>query len=293
MSLYKPSELHQFLNQIGAKAKKSLSQNFLIDGNILRKIAAAAAISADDLVLEIGPGPGALTQLLLEAKARVVAVEKDALFASELKRLDPSANSLEVFEDDILKFPIEQQLKQRLKPGEKAKVVANLPYHLTTPILALLLPLHDTISSLTIMVQDEVAKRFVAQPGTSEYSSFTVFLNFYAKPHYAFFVSRHCFHPQPKVDSAVVVLHLHPPALEGPADSFFRITRQAFEHRRKMLRSSLKEIYPPEVVMEALKSIGHDPQARPERLSLDDFLALYAFLSASSGNDPENTAGNK
>lgn len=276
MSIFKPSELHLFLNEIGAKAKKSLSQNFLIDGNILRKIIKTSAIETEDLILEIGPGPGALTQMLLETDARVIAVEKDHLFAHSLERLK-KGNQLEVFEADILKFPIESNLKERLAPGEKAKVVANLPYHLTTPILAKLLPANDYISSLVIMVQEEVARRFVAQPNTPEYSSFTVFLNFYAHVSYGFFVSRNCFSPSPKVDSAVVCLKLHPPPNIEEA-KFFSMTRRAFEHRRKMLRASLKPLYHPDQTTQALNSLGIDAQARPEVLSLNDFINLYRKL---------------
>lgn len=277
-SLFKPSELHQFLSEIGASAKKSLSQNFLIDGNILKKIILTAQAAPGDLILEIGPGPGALTQILLQTSARVIAVEKDSIFAQSLKRLQTPCNHLEVFEGDILQFPIEEELIKRLKPGQKAKVVANLPYHLTTPILARLLPLYSIISSLTIMVQDEVAKRFVGKPGTGDYSSFTVFLNFYSHPQYAFFVSKHCFYPQPRINSAVVQLVLAPPPQVKSVNGFFRLTRQAFEHRRKMLRASLKTIYSPEAVTTALESIGVNPEARPEALSLDKFLQLYAAL---------------
>lgn len=279
MQLFKPSDLHQFLNEIGAHAKKSLSQNFLIDGNILRKIILNADIQSDDLVLEIGPGPGALTQMLLEAKATVIAVEKDTAFAKSLTRLQTPKHTLEVFEDDILQFPLEAEIKKRLTAGKKAKVVANLPYHLTTPILAKILPLSTLFSTLTIMVQDEVARRFVGKPGSSDYSSFTVFLNFYSRPEYSFFVSKHCFYPQPKVNSAIVKLNLTTPPAVDSEENFFKLTRRSFEHRRKMLRSSLKPLYRPESVMKALAELGLNPEARPEVLSLQDFLNLYSKLN--------------
>lgn len=279
MPIYKPSELRLFLNQLGIAPKKGLSQNFLIDGNIVRKILAEAQVAPGDIVLEIGPGPGSLTQALLEAGAHVIAVEKDSILAEALARLQNSEQQLQVFCQDILDFPLEEILSPLLKEGKKAKVIANLPYHLTTPILALLMPLHGIFSSLTLMVQDEVGRRYTAKPDTSEYSSFTVFLQFYSDPVYAFTVSRQCFFPVPKVDSAVVSLHLKRPPLEGmEAESFFRITRTAFEHRRKMLRASLKFLYPPLRVSEALEKLGLNPLARPESLSLNEFLRLHREL---------------
>lgn len=280
MSMYKPSELRLFLDGLGIAPKKGLSQNFLIDGNIIRKIVKAAQVEPGDWVLEIGPGPGSLTQALLEAGARVLAVEKDEVLASALQRFQTPDHQLEVFCHDILTFPLEETLSSKLQ-GKKAKVIANLPYHLTTPILVHLIEKKPLFSSLVVMVQDEVARRFTSQPGTKEYSSFTVFLDFYSKPHYAFFVSRNCFYPAPSVDSAVVALELReelplPKEKEGP---FFAMTRTAFEHRRKMLRSSLRSLYDPQEVERGLQHIGQNPLARPEGLSLEDFLKLYEFLS--------------
>lgn len=273
MPIYKPSELAQFLEGLGISPRKGLSQNFLIDGNILRKIVETADVQPGDLVLEIGPGPGSLTELLLAAGAKVIAVEKDRILAEALKRLDSGGN-LEVFCEDIMEFSI----RDVFKSGKKAKVIANLPYHLTTPILAMLVPLNDLFSSLTLMVQDEVGRRFTADPGTSAYSSFTVFLEFYSKPNYAFKVSRNCFYPPPRVDSAVVRLNLQDPPAIGDIEPFFEMTRSAFQQRRKMMKVSLRDLYPSEKVMETLTSLGINPHARPEELSLDQFLALYKVL---------------
>lgn len=277
--MFKPSELRSFLASNGVRAKRSLSQNFLIDGNVIRKIIATSAVQSGQIVLEIGPGPGALSQALLEADTHLIAVEKDHFFAASLPRLTPKEGQLEVFEEDILQFPIEEILKSRLSLGQKAKVVANLPYHLTTPILARLLPMHHLISDLTLMVQDEVAKRFVALPGTGDYSSFTIFLNFYCDPRYAFFVSRNCFYPAPKVDSAIVTLALKAPPSVGSTEKFFELTRRAFEQRRKMLKVSLRPFYEPELVMQALRELGKDEKARPETLALKDFLLLFEKLN--------------
>lgn len=279
MPIYKPSELRLFLNELGIFPKKGLSQNFLIDGNIIRKIVAASDVRSDDVILEIGPGPGSLTQALLETGAQVVAVEKDDILAKALERLQTPSQQLSIFCQDIMTFPLEKELSKKLKPGQKAKVIANLPYHLTTPILAQIVPLHPLFSSLTVMVQEEVARRMTAKPSTSEYGSFTLFLRFYTHPHYAFTVSHNCFYPAPKVDSAIVILQLHePPLSKEAASAFFKLTRTTFEQRRKMLRASLKSVFPSPKVEEALQAIGQNPLARPENLSLEDFLQLYARL---------------
>lgn len=279
MSIYKPSELRLFLNELGIFPKKGLSQNFLIDGNIIRKIVATAEVKPGDLVLEIGPGPGSLTQALLEAGAHVVAVEKDRVLAEALKRLQTPSNQLEVFCEDIMDFPIEATLKERSQSG-RAKVIANLPYHITTPILATLVPQRHLFSSITVMVQEEVARRFVALPKTKDYGSFTIFLKFYTEPSYAFRVSPHCFYPEPKVISAVVKLDLKESPPIDNETAFFEMTRTAFKQRRKMLRVSLKLLYDSEVVSSALEAIGQNPLARPEQLDLQEFLDLYAFLNA-------------
>ena len=274
MPVYKPSELHDFLTGLGIAPRKALSQNFLIDGNILRKIIVASKVQAGDIVLEIGPGPGSLTEMLLDKGAKVIAVEKDEVLAKALERLKTPERNLEIHCQDIMKFPFEKFLKK----GDRAKVIANLPYHLTTPILASLVPQIDLFSSLTVMVQEEVGRRFVAHPDTSEYGSFSVFLNFYTKPHYDFTVSRKCFYPAPKVESAVVTLELHPSPEVKDVTAFFKMTRTSFEHRRKMLRASLRDLYSPEAVTEALEYIGCNPLARPEVLSLEDFLKLFERL---------------
>lgn len=289
MPMYKPTELRLFLNQLGIFPRKGLSQNFLIDGNIIRKIIQVAQVEKDDIVLEIGPGPGSLTQALLEAGAIVIAVEKDEILAHALERLQTPSGQLHVFCEDIMQFPIQEIVSKHLKEHQKAKVIANLPYHLTTPILAALIPLRNLFSSLTVMVQEEVAQRFVASPNTKEYGSFTVFLNFYSQPHYGFFVSPHCFYPEPKVGSAVVRLDLREPPEVSDINSFFKLTRTSFEHRRKMLRASLKSLYPPQNITQALASIGKNVEARPETLSLADFIRLHHALSSASQEENNST----
>ncbi|MEC7839634.1 MAG: 16S rRNA (adenine(1518)-N(6)/adenine(1519)-N(6))-dimethyltransferase RsmA [Chlamydiota bacterium] len=278
MPLYRPSELKNFLIENGVSPKKVLSQNFLIDGNVLKKIIHVANIQPSELILEIGPGPGALTEQLLNSQASVIAVEKDRDLCRLLPRLSEHPGALKVCQADIMDFPIHDTLKSLLKNQQKAKVVANLPYHLTTPILEKIVPMRDTLSKVVVMVQDEVARRFTAKPGTSDYSSFTVFLNYYADCHYAFQVKRNSFHPAPKVDSAIVVLDLKQPPKVSDETRFFNLTRTAFQMRRKMLRRSLIGVYPKETIVYALEQLNMDPHTRPEQLSLEQFVELFETL---------------
>lgn len=290
MSLFRPSTLLPHLEAHNLHPKKRLSQNFLIDGNIIRKIVQTARVEQEDLVVEIGPGPGALTQVLLQKGCHLLAVEKDNAFAEALHALSTSDNRLEIFAEDALTFPLESLLRDRLKIGQKAKVVANLPYHITTPILSRLLPLHSLIDSLTLMVQKEVALRFVAKKNCSDYSSLTLFTNFYSTPTLAFTVEPTCFYPKPKVQSAVVHFVLKQPPLETPLHSkFFKLTRSTFQKRRKMLRSSLKEQCSPSLLEELLKEQGLSGQARPEDLDLNDFLALFRRLDSAVDEKAEES----
>jgi 16S rRNA (adenine1518-N6/adenine1519-N6)-dimethyltransferase len=277
MKVYRSSELRLFLQELGLDAKKGLSQNFLIDGNILRKIIQAAGIQPGDRVIEIGPGPGALTEFLLDYGASVTAIELDPHFAQALKRLQEPGRPLTIFQKDFLKFPLEDFLANSTG---KIKVVANLPYHITTPILTKLLPMHHSIESVTIMVQKEFAKRMTAPSGSSDYGSFSVFTAFYSQPTYCFTVEPTCFYPRPKVQSAVVCCLLKPPLLTPvQEEAFFVLTRSAFQKKRKMLRTSLKSLYSAEAIEQALGEMGISVQARPEELSLEQFLILFGKLS--------------
>ncbi len=275
MPIYKPSELARYLDDLGISPKKGLSQNFLLDGNIIHKITQFSSLTPNDIVLEIGPGPGAMTEAMLKTGAKVVAVEKDRILAKGLERLKPSGD-LEVFCDDILEFPIDSLRNY----GKALKVVANLPYHVTTPIIQYLIPRNDLFAEVVVMVQEEVARRFVARPGTKDYGSLTVFLNVYSAPEYGFKVSHNCFYPKPKVDSAVVKFKLHPPPQGICEESFFQMTRHAFGKRRKMLTSTLRDLYPLERVQTVLSEIKGSHKCRPEELSLEEFLKLYKGLNA-------------
>lgn len=266
--LYKPTELKAFLAEIGAAPQKFLSQNFLIDGNIVRKIVRIADVKSGDTILEIGPGPGVLTQELLAQGATVIAVEKDRKFATALQRLQTEDRRLHVYEDDALKWDPSNQL------SHGSKMIANLPYNITTPILTQFLPRHDLLSSITVMVQREVADRMVAKPGTKAYGSLSVFVQFYSDPAIGFIVEPTCFYPAPKVQSAVIQLRLKKPPREA-TEKFFQMTRAAFGKRRKMVTSTLKHHYPIEKIADGLSKIGKGLKVRPEELSLDDFLVLF------------------
>ncbi len=268
MNMYKPSALRAFLDEIGAAPKKSLSQNFLIDGNIVRKIVALAGVKPGDSVLEIGPGPGVLTEELLLQGGHVLAIEKDRKFAQTLSRLQTPDQHLRVIEADALSVPLDQI-------PSHTKVVANLPYQITTPLLARLLPRQDVFESITVMVQREVAERMLAHPATKDYSSLTVFVQFYAELHYGFTVAKSCFYPAPKVESAVVKFLLKKPPTVSSQEEFFQMTRRAFQQRRKMIRSSLREDYTPASIDLGLQKAGKNLQSRPEELSLADFLILF------------------
>lgn len=278
MTISTPSVLHDFLQSHGMRAKKHSSQNFLIDGNIIRKIVSASQVQKGDVVLEIGPGPGALTQELLLRGAQVIAVEKDPLLAKALYRLQTEDSRLLVIEQDILEFPFETFFHTKLSKGQKIKVVANLPYHITTPIITLLLPKNEYIESMTLMVQKEVARRFVALRGSKDYSSFTVYIEHFGKVKYCFTVEPTCFYPKPSIQSAIVHFTLENKPIIEKQEILFPMIRTAFSKRRKMLKSSLKELYPSAEIEKALEHIGLNPLARPEELSRDHFIALHQKL---------------
>ena len=257
------SDLILFLKKLGTVPKKRLSQNFLIDSNVAKKIIHTADIQKGDVVLEIGPGPGALTSLLLEEGAVVYAIEKDPLFAGALSRLQTCDNRLTVYCADALEFPIDQIPFQ--------KVVANLPYHITTPLLERCFG--SPFTSLTLMVQKEVATRLFAKSGSKDFGSLTLFAQYYATLKSKFAVSSGCFYPKPSVDSAVIHLLSHPapPVL---AEHFFPIMRRSFQQRRKMLSTSLQEFAAAKEIKQALKSLHLREDARPEMLSFEQWLVF-------------------
>ncbi|WP_194844120.1 16S rRNA (adenine(1518)-N(6)/adenine(1519)-N(6))-dimethyltransferase RsmA [Candidatus Clavichlamydia salmonicola] len=251
----------------GRTARRSLSQNFLIDSNIVKKIVKEAAVNSKDTILEIGPGPGALTEGLLLTGASVQAVEKDEAFRDVLETL-PGLNL--VFED-ICDFS-----NDNITPG--SKLVANLPYHLSSVILTRFVACPDLFTDIVIMVQEEMARRMIAKPGTADYSSLTILLNFYSNVTYSFKVSRNCFYPRPKVDSAIVHLELKKDLPNVNQEDFFNMVRTAFQKRRKQLPNCLETLFPKEWVISVLNEMGLKITIRPEELSLELWLSLYGKL---------------
>ena len=263
MPLYRPSELAK----LGVTAKKSLSQNFLIDQNIIEKL--CADIQKGDIVLEIGPGPGAITEKLLQKGAHVIAIEKDKCLAKRLS--DLKDERLEVICADVLDYSLEN-----LPKG--CKIVASLPYQITTPILEKFIRHHERIKSITVIVQKEVGKRMTAEKNTPEYGSLRLFIEAYSTAYYRFTVKPASFLPAPKVHSCITYLELHPFPFPFSEKDFFKLTRSAFGKKRKMLRASLKDLYPPSKVEEALASMSLKPTTRPSELSLEEFASLFRAL---------------
>jgi 16S rRNA (adenine1518-N6/adenine1519-N6)-dimethyltransferase len=256
-------ELIAFLQRTGAHPKKRLSQNFLIDPSVVKQIVQTAE-ATEEPILEIGPGPGALTSALLKQGSYVYAVEMDPLFAKELERFQNGR--LRIFQADILSFPLEHLPKP-------IKVVANLPYHITTPILERLFAL--PFSTITIMVQKEVAERMSASAGSKTFGSLSLFVQFHASIHSHFPVPAASFYPKPKVDSTVIRLDRKPLPPIDPT-YFFSLVHKAFQQRRKMLTSSLP--FPKEAVQQALTLVGAPFTARPEALSFEQWVQLATVL---------------
>ncbi len=285
MPIFRAHELHAFLERLGRSAKRSLSQNFLIDGNIARKIIETLHPEEGDTILEIGPGPGVLTEILLsgvpQPVSHVIAIEKDGQFAQELSRFQAlQGPSLHVFEGDALELSIQEILSRYLPSGKKAKLVSNLPYHLTTPILEKIIPQWQIFSSVTVMVQHEVGKKIVAAPATKEYSFLSLFHAYHTdKVQYSFFVPKGCFSPSPNVDSCIVHMTLRNTPLLPPdkEEQFFQIVQKAFSMRRKTIRHSLKASgYT--AIDTALHAAQFSQTVRPEELSLPDWLRLYQCM---------------
>lgn len=269
-------QIKEMFAQYGFAPLKRLGENYLIDANIKDKIIAALGIRADDSVLEIGPGLGALTIDLAGSGARVIAVEKDRKAVEVLAELTKNKfPNLKIINGDILEFDI-----RSISDSGKTKVVGNLPYYITTPALELLLKNSRYFSLAVIMVQKEVAMRMMAGPGDEEYGSLSCFVQYYAACEYVHTVKRTCFYPAPAIDSAVIKLNIRdkPSVSVKSEELFFKVMRGAFNQRRKSVINSLSREavldMPKEKLTQILNSIGIDPTARPETLSIADFAKI-------------------
>lgn len=263
--------------------QKKFGQNFLIDTGILEEIIEAANITKDDFVLEIGPGIGTMTQYLCEAARAVVAVEIDTNLIPILKDTLCEYDNVEVLNEDILKVDI-AKLADEKNGGKPIKVVANLPYYITTPIIMGLFESHVPIDSITIMVQKEVADRMKEGPGSKEYGALSLAVQYYAKPEIVVQVPPSCFMPQPKVGSAVIRLtrHEQPPVTVQSEKLLFQVIRASFNQRRKTLANGLANYgafgLPKEQLQECIEALGVPGNIRGEALSLEQFAQLSNII---------------
>lgn len=277
--LSNPQETIAVIQKHEFSFQKKFGQNFLIDGHVLDKIIAAADISKEDLVLEIGPGIGTLTQRLSEAAGKVVAVEIDRMLIPILRETLEDCGNVEIINDDILKVDI-RALVQEKNDGRPIKVVANLPYYITTPIVMGLLENRVPVKDITVMVQKEVAARMQAQPGSKDYGALSLAVRYYCEPYLAANVPPNCFMPRPKVGSAVIRLTVHekPPTPVRNERLMFAIIRASFNQRRKTLMNGLNNApglhFSKETVAKALGEIGLSPDVRGEALTLAQFAEL-------------------
>lgn len=267
-----PAVTNHILHRFKLRADKKLGQNFLIDEDIVRRIVAAAELTADDTVLEVGPGIGTLTQGLAESGASVVAVELDKRLLPVLAAMLEGYDNVRIVSGDILQVDIMREVD-----APEFKVCANLPYYITTPIIFALLEKRLPMERLVAMVQKEVAERMAAQPGGKDYGALSVAIQYYTEPEIAFIVPPSSFIPAPAVDSAVIVCkrRRQPPVEVCDEALFFRVVKAAFSLRRKMLSNSLKNMgVTGEQAGRWLELAGIDGRRRAETLSLEEFARL-------------------
>ncbi|MBP5160175.1 MAG: 16S rRNA (adenine(1518)-N(6)/adenine(1519)-N(6))-dimethyltransferase RsmA [Lachnospiraceae bacterium] len=284
-TLGNPNATIEILNKYSFVFQKKFGQNFLIDTHVLDKIICAADVGSDDLVLEIGPGIGTMTQYLCERARSVVAVEIDKalipiLRDDTLKDYD----NVTLINEDILNYDIETLVREQ-NGGRPIKIVANLPYYITTPIIMGLFERHIPTESITVMVQKEVADRMQAGPGTKDYGALSLAVQFYAKPYIAANVPPNCFMPRPKVGSAVIRLTPfdEPPVRVKDEKLLFKLIRASFNQRRKTLSNGLSNSseldFSKERIAEAIAEAGLRPDIRGEALTLAEFAKLSDLLA--------------
>ncbi|CAN8310826.1 unnamed protein product [Cochlearia groenlandica] len=278
------------LNSRGRFPRKSLGQHYMLNSDINHQLAAAANVKDGDFVLEIGPGTGSLTYVLLGLGATVLAIDKDPHMVDLVReRFSASSDKFKVIQEDFVKCHIRSHMlpildNQKLSHPDfaLAKVVSNLPFNISTDVVKLLLPMGDIFSQVVLLLQDEAALRLV-EPAlrSSEYRPINILVNFYSEPEYSFRVPRENFFPQPKVDAAVVTFKLkHPRDYPNVCStkSFFSLVNSAFNGKRKMLRKSLQHIKTSTEIEKALGVAGLPVTSRPEELTLDDFVKLHNVI---------------
>lgn len=282
-NLGNPQETIAVLQRYGFNFQKKYGQNFLIDTHVLDKIIGAAEIGRDDFVLEIGPGIGTMTQYLAEAAREVVAVEIDTKLIPILEDTLKEYDNVTVLNEDILKVDI-RKIAEEKNGGKPIKVVANLPYYITTPIIMGLFESEVPLDSITVMVQKEVADRMQVGPGTKDYGALSLAVQYYAEPYIVANVPPNCFIPRPAVGSAVIRLtrYQEKPVKANDSTFMFKIIRASFNQRRKTLQNGLynsSELrIPKEKTVAALEEMGLTPTIRGEKLSLEEFAKLSDIL---------------
>ena len=282
-TLGNPQNTIEVLQKYNFVFQKKFGQNFLIDTRVLDRIIEASEITKDDFVLEIGPGIGTMTQYLACAARKVVAVEIDKALIPILEDTLSDYDNARVINNDVLKVDI-AKLAEEENGGKPIKVVANLPYYITTPIIMGLFENHVPIKSITVMVQKEVADRMQVGPGTKDYGALSLAVQYYAKPYIVANVPPNCFMPRPKVGSAVIRLERYeePPVKVKDEKLMFRIIRASFNQRRKTLANGLKNSaeldYTKEEIEAAIEALGRGASIRGEALTLEEFAKLADFL---------------
>lgn len=289
-TLGNPQNTIEILQKYNFTFQKKFGQNFLIDTHVLDKIIRAAEITREDMVLEIGPGIGTMTQYLAEAAGKVVAVEIDKNLIPILSDTLSAYENVTIINEDVLKLDI-QKLANEENQRRPIKVVANLPYYITTPIVMGLFENHVPVESITVMVQKEVADRMQTGPGNKDYGALSLAVQYYAEPYIVANVPPNCFMPRPKVGSAVIRLTCHeqPPVEVKDERLMFDIIRASFNQRRKTLANGLnnsdKLSFSKEEITEAIESLGKGSSVRGEALTLEEFAGLSNYLWKYSHND--------
>lgn len=281
--LYMPSKTKEIISKYKFRFSKNLGQNFLIDGNIITKICEGAEITEQDGVIEVGPGIGTLTQHLSEYAKKVVAIELDTNLIPILEETLEGIDNVEVINNDILKVDIEKLIEDEFE-GLDVKVVANLPYYITTPIIMKLLESRLNIKSISVMIQKEVAMRMIADPGGKDYGALSVAVQYYSDANIITNVPRNVFMPKPNVDSAVIKLDVYkkPPVEVLDEKLMFKVVKSAFGQRRKTILNALSGGYldlNKDTIKEVLETAEIDAQKRGEVLSIEDFAHIADVIT--------------
>ena len=278
-----PKNTIEILQKYNFNFQKKFGQNFLINTGVLEDIIDAAEVTDEDMVLEIGPGIGTMTQYLCENARQVIAVEIDTNLIPILKDTLSAYDNVRIINDDILKVDI-NELAREYNNGRPIKVVANLPYYITTPIIMGLFESHVPIESITVMVQKEVADRMQAGPGTKDYGALSLAVQYYSKPQIVVNVPPSCFMPQPKVGSTVISLRRHQQPVVQVEDEklMFKVIRASFNQRRKTLANGLNNYgginLTKEQLQQSIEELGVPVNIRGEALSLEQFACLSNII---------------